>query len=65
MDEGDLDSQRLPDQARLVLKKGYFSESEILEMCGQVNRKEFTQREPHKSSTTISILTQETEKKVE
>ena len=36
-------SQRLVDQLRIILKKGWFSDLEMLEMCKQVNRKEYQQ----------------------
>ena len=37
-------SQRLTNKARLILKKGWWSDLEILEICRQVNREENTQR---------------------
>ena len=68
-------SQRLADQPKLILKKGWFSGHEILEICGQINSEEYTQRELSKQveilntenqtitdpSTTTSILTQDRE----
>ena len=33
-------NKRLADQARMILKKGWFSNFEILEICQQVNREE-------------------------
>ena len=43
-------SQKLVEQTRLILKEGWFSDFEILEICEQVNHGEYTQRElpPHK-----------------
>ena len=41
-------SQKLADQEMLIIKKGRLSDLEILEICGQVNREELTQREPPK-----------------
>ena len=35
-------SLRLADEARLILKKGWFSDLKILKVCGQVNREEYT-----------------------
>ena len=29
-------------QARLILKKSYLPDPEILEICGQINREEYT-----------------------
>ena len=46
---------RLVDQARLILKKGWLSDLEILEICGQVNREEHIQRKPHKRIETQNI----------
>ena len=39
-------SQRFADQSRIILKKGWFSEFEILEICGLVSREEYEQG-PH------------------
>ena len=36
-------SQRLADQARMLLKKGWFSNLEILEIYQQVNREKYQQ----------------------
>ena len=37
--------QKLADQARLILKKDWLSDQEILGLCRLVNREEHTQRE--------------------
>ena len=37
-------SYRLADQARLILKKGWFSDFEILEICGQLSCQESPKR---------------------
>ena len=44
--ENPLDSisQRFTDQTRIILKKGWFSDIEILEICGDVNREEHGQK---------------------
>ena len=34
--------QRFADQAKLILKNGWLSEFEILEMCGQGSREEYS-----------------------
>ena len=36
----NITSQKLADQARIILKKGWFSDLEILEIYEQVNREE-------------------------
>ena len=36
-------SQRLADQARLILKKSWLSDLKILEICEQVNCEEYSQ----------------------
>ena len=41
-------SQRLADQARLILKKHCLSDLEILKVYGQINHEEHNQREPSK-----------------
>ena len=38
--------QRLADQVKLILKKGWLSDQEILKICEQENREEYTQKEP-------------------
>ena len=38
-------NQKLVEQIRLFLKKGWLSELELLEIWGQVNREEYTQKE--------------------
>ena len=38
-------NKKLADKARLILKKGVFSDLKILKICGPVNRKEHAQRE--------------------
>ena len=66
-------SQRLTEKARMILKKGWFTDLEILEICRRLKCKEYTQRESSKRiesqdiekqtitepSTIISILIQE------
>ena len=39
-------SQRLAEQAKLILKKCWFSDLEILEICEQVSREENDQEKP-------------------
>ena len=36
-------SQGLADQVRMILKKGWFSDLEILKICGQLNSEEYEQ----------------------
>ena len=67
-------SQKLADQVKQILKTGWFSDLEIQEMCGQVNREEYTQRElpkrywkpnHHRTQDNNIILIQEDRKKLE
>ena len=71
-------NQWLAQQARFVLKKGWLFDVDILEICGQVNREEDTQREFPKQIETqnieskittkrrnTSILTQEDRRNIE
>ena len=39
-------SEKLADQKRMILKKGLFSDLEILEICGQINREEYVPDTP-------------------
>ena len=39
-------SRRLAKQARMILKKGWFSDLELQEICKQVNREEYQQDSP-------------------
>ena len=48
-------SHRLTNQARLILKKVLLSDLDIREMCRQLNREDYTQREPPKRIETQSI----------
>ena len=43
----NITNQRLANQVRVILRKGWFSDLEILEICGLVNREEYTQKESH------------------
>ena len=43
------------NQAKLILKEGWLPELEILEICEQVNREEYTQKEPLKQIETQNI----------
>ena len=54
-------SQRLADQMELILKKGWLSDLEILEICGPVNHEEYTQR-IHPKNTPLNELKHETVK---
>ena len=38
-------SQKVSEEARLILKKGWLSDWNIREICGQVNHEQYTQRE--------------------
>ena len=44
--------RRLADQTRMVLKKGCFSDHEILEICGQVSQEEYAQEKPPRRAET-------------
>ena len=48
-------SQRLADQVRLIFKKGWLSDQEILKICGQVDSEEHNQREFPKQIETQNI----------
>ena len=50
--------QKLGDQARIILKKGWFSDLEIPEICGYVNSEEYEQEPP----TWIETLNSEKQK---
>ena len=67
--------RRLLEQAKLVLKKVWLFDLEILEICQHINLEEYTQKEPSlnklkqnqttkEPSTTTSILTPRWQKKV-
>ena len=72
-------SQRLDDLTRIILKKGCFSDFEILEVCGWATREEHVSEETitrietqnienqntKEPSITISILKQEGKKNLE
>ena len=50
-------SQRLSNQATMILKKGFISDCEILEIYGQVNREKYDQRELCKLLEILNIKT--------
>ena len=45
-------TQRLADQARIILKKGWISDLEVLEICKQVNTEEYSQDSPFPNRNT-------------
>ena len=47
--------KRLADQTRWILKKGLFSDLEIKEICKQMNKEEYTQRQSPKRCETVNI----------
>ena len=51
-------SQRLTDQAKLILKEGWYSDLEKREKCVQVNREQYTQIVPPKWIETLNIENQ-------
>ena len=46
-------SQRIADQATMILKKGWFSDIEILEICGEVSREGYPQENPKQAWRNI------------
>ena len=51
-------SQKLAEQARMILKKGCFSKLEKIEICGQVSHKEYDQQEQCKRDETQNMKNQ-------
>ena len=50
----DTTSQRLADQARMILRNGWSSDLKILEISGQVNNEEYDQDPPFQIKTLIA-----------
>ena len=48
-------SQRMDDQARLILKKGWFSDLEKRKICEQIIREEYAEQDPSKRAETHTI----------